>query len=111
MTLIRFQNPNPEDWSGQTKDNALWLRHDPDEGFVAYHVNCTHLGCPVRWEDGAHLFFCPCHGGVFYKNGEVAGGPPSKALVRYKTRVKYGKVEFLTSGAPIVNITYQVERT
>lgn len=111
MTLIRFENPNPEDWSGMTKNSALYLRNDPDEGFVAFHVNCTHLGCPIRWEADSRLFFCPCHGGVFYKNGKVAAGPPSKELARYPTRVTDGIVEFQTGGVPIVNITYEVENT
>src|SRR3712207_8271662 len=40
----------------------------------AFAVNCTHLGCPVRWIQDASLFLCPCHGGVFYSDGRVAGG-------------------------------------
>lgn len=109
-TLVEFENPDPEDWAGMTKNSAMWLRHDEDDGFIGFYVNCTHLGCPIRWEAKANLFFCPCHGGVFYKNGEVAAGPPSTALRRYKVRTREGKVEFLTNKVPIVNITYNVEQ-
>ena len=46
-----------------------------DDEFVAFSVNCAHLGCPVRWLREAHLFMCPCHGGVYYEDGRVAAGP------------------------------------
>jgi menaquinol-cytochrome c reductase iron-sulfur subunit len=25
---------------------------------VAFSINCTHLGCPVRWLPDANLFMC-----------------------------------------------------
>lgn len=110
VTMVTYENPDPEDWAGKTRDSAMWLRHDEDDGFIGFFVNCTHLGCPIRWEQKAHLFFCPCHGGVFYKNGEVAAGPPSTALKRYEMRIRNGMVEFLTSKVPIINIKYTVEQ-
>ncbi|MGH9447270.1 MAG: ubiquinol-cytochrome c reductase iron-sulfur subunit, partial [Terriglobia bacterium] len=64
-------------------------------------VDCTHLGCPVRWLPKANLFMCPCHGGVFYANGDVASGPPPKPLTQYPVRVQGGYVQILTSPLPI----------
>ena len=58
----------------------------------------------MRWLPDAELFMCPCHGGVFYKDGAVASGPPPKALVTYPVRVRDGVVEILTSPLPITSI-------
>ena len=83
---------------------AAWLRRESDQQFIAFAINCTHLGCPVRWLPNADLFMCPCHGGVFYKDGTVASGPPPKPLVTYPVRVRDGRVEILTSPLPITSI-------
>jgi menaquinol-cytochrome c reductase iron-sulfur subunit len=98
---VDFPDPSPLPWSGVTARTAAWLRRKSDTDFVAFSINCTHLGCPVRWLPDADLFMCPCHGGVFYNNGGVASGPPPKPLVRYPVRVQNGMVEILTSPLPI----------
>jgi menaquinol-cytochrome c reductase iron-sulfur subunit len=74
-------------WAGQTAHTAVWLRRTADQDFTAFGLNCTHLGCPVNWRAGAELFLCPCHGGVYYADGSVAGGPPPRPLVRYAVRI------------------------
>ncbi len=98
---VAFTDPSPLPWSGVTARTAAWLRRVSDQEFIAFSVDCTHLGCPVRWLADADLFMCPCHGGVFYKDGRVASGPPPQPLVRYPVRVKEGAVEILTSPLPI----------
>jgi menaquinol-cytochrome c reductase iron-sulfur subunit len=84
-----------------TARTAAWLRRDDETGFTAFAVNCTHLGCPVRWIQGAELFLCPCHGGVFTRNGTVAAGPPPRPLTRYPVRIRNGQVEIQTTPTPI----------
>ena len=64
---------------GVTARTAAWLRRDSDASFTAFSVNCTHLGCPVRWFAEPKLFLCPCHGGVYNADGTVAGGPAAQA--------------------------------
>lgn len=98
---VAFLDPSPVPWSGITARTAAWLRREENEQFIAFSVNCTHLGCPVRWLSDANLFMCPCHGGVFYANGTVASGPPPKALTQYPVRVENGLVQILTSPIPI----------
>ena len=98
---VKFEDASPLPWSGLTAQTAAWLRRENAEDFVAFSLNCTHLGCPVRWLPEADLFLCPCHGGVYYKDGQVAAGPPPRPLVRYPVRVRLGKVEVLTSPVPI----------
>ncbi len=99
--LVAFDDPSPLPWAGVTSRTAVWLRRKGEQEFVTFAINCTHLGCPVRWLPEAELFMCPCHGGVYYQDGTVASGPPPRPLVRYPTRVENGTVQILTTPLPI----------
>jgi len=98
---VTFNDPSPLPWAGITAKSAAWLRRESADKFIAFSVNCTHLGCPVRWLPDAELFMCPCHGGVYYKDGTVAAGPPPHALFRYEVRVENGEVKFKSAPIPI----------
>ena len=98
---VDFTDPSPLPWSGITAKTAAWLRRVGESEFIAFSINCRHLGCPVRWVDGAKLFMCPCHGGVYYEDGSVAAGPPPQPLARYAVRVNNGQVEIQTSPIPL----------
>ena len=87
---VAYDDASPLPWAGQTARTALWLRRTGERDFIAFAVNCTHLGCPVNWRADAELFLCPCHGGVYYADGSVAGGPPPRALTRYSVRIVDG---------------------
>lgn len=100
-TQVAFQDPSPLPWSGVTAQTAAWLRRTGEEEFIAFSVDCTHLGCPIRWLPDANLFMCPCHGGVFYADGKVASGPPPRRLFQYPTRIQGDEVQILTSPLPI----------
>src|ERR1700694_4977925 len=56
---VTFLDPSPLQWAGVTAKTAAWLRRIGEEQFVAFAMNCTHLGCPVRWLEDANLFMCP----------------------------------------------------
>ncbi len=98
---VTVLDPSPLAWAGLAERTAVWLRRDSEEQFKAFAVNCTHLGCPVRWIQDASLFLCPCHGGVFYSDGRVAGGPPPRPLVEYQVRVQDGIVQILSGARPL----------
>jgi menaquinol-cytochrome c reductase iron-sulfur subunit len=98
---VSYADPSSLPWAGVTANTAAWLRRVSADQFLAFSINCTHLGCPVRWLPDAELFMCPCHGGVFYSDGTVASGPPPKPLVTYPVRVNQGVVEIMTSPLPI----------
>jgi menaquinol-cytochrome c reductase iron-sulfur subunit len=93
---VTFQDASPLPWAGVTAKNAAWLRRITAVEFIAFAINCSHLGCPVRWLKEANLFMCPCHGGVYYSDGTVAAGPPPRPLTRYAVRVRNGEVELRT---------------
>jgi menaquinol-cytochrome c reductase iron-sulfur subunit len=98
---VSFEDPSPALWAGVTSLTAAWLRRLDSGNFVAFTINCAHLGCPVRWLAKAELFMCPCHGGVYYADGSVAAGPPPRGLFKYPVRVREGQVEIMASAVPI----------
>ncbi len=98
---VKFDDASSLAWAGVTAQTGAWLRREPSGEFVAFAINCTHLGCPVRWLEQADLFMCPCHGGVYYKDGTVAAGPPPRPLTRYPVRVRDGQVEIQAMPTPI----------
>jgi menaquinol-cytochrome c reductase iron-sulfur subunit len=99
--LVSFEDASPEAWAGVTARTGAWLRRVGDDEFIAFAINCTHLGCPVRWEDGPKLFMCPCHGGVYNADGSVAAGPPPESLRRYAVRIRKRTVEIESAPLPI----------
>ena len=93
-----------EDWSRSldTKLVYVWRKTEADDSIVVYSRNCTDLSCPVNYDPGSECFFCPCHGGIFNKEGAVLAGPPPVPLYRYAVRVREGKLEIdLRSLAPM----------
>jgi menaquinol-cytochrome c reductase iron-sulfur subunit len=95
-SAVDFLDSSPLPWAGMTAKTAAWLRRTSDQDFIAFAINCSHLGCPVRWQPSAGLFMCPCHGGVYYADGSVAAGPPPAPLARYPVRVQSGEVQIQT---------------
>ncbi|MGC2661808.1 MAG: ubiquinol-cytochrome c reductase iron-sulfur subunit [Bryobacteraceae bacterium] len=80
-------------WDGPAQRIGAWLRRNNEDNFTVYSSKCTHLGCPVRWIASAELFMCPCHGGVYFKDGDVAAGPPPEPLQQFPVRVQDGQVQ------------------
>jgi Rieske Fe-S protein len=99
-----FVNPLGQPWDGVTAETDVYVRYEgrDDKGehqFLVLAVNCAHLGCPVSWFPQSGLFMCPCHGGVYYANGERASGPPPRGLYRCEWRVNK-ETEHLEVQAP-----------
>jgi Rieske Fe-S protein len=98
-TLLKtFDNPLRQPWDGMTALTGVYVRNEgvDEHGksrFLVFAVNCAHLGCPVSWFPQSGLFMCPCHGGVYYANGERASGPPPRGLFHCAWRVVNGKLE------------------
>lgn len=102
--LVDFSNSSSLPWTGTVSKTASWLRRVSDTQFIAFSVHCTHLGCPVHWLPDAEIFLCPCHGGVFNKDGSYAAGPPPKDLSQYPVRIEKNEVQILASPIPITTL-------
>ena len=90
--LAKYRNPYTRSWDGPTADIPCWVRRMVGEKFQIFAINCTHLGCPVRWFQESHVFMCPCHGGAFYEDGSHASGPPPRGLYEYKYKIENGQL-------------------
>ncbi len=101
--LTVYRNPFTRPWDGETADIPCYVRHLPDDKFQIFAVNCTHLGCPVRWFEESELFMCPCHGGVFYSDGSRASGPPPRGLYKYEAKIENGVVQIKGGYLPTLN--------
>jgi Rieske Fe-S protein len=96
--MIAFDNPLRQPWDGVTAHTGVFVRYDgrdarDREQFLVLATNCAHLGCPVSWFPASGLFMCPCHGGVYYANGERASGPPPSGLFRCVWRIRNDQLE------------------
>jgi cytochrome b6-f complex iron-sulfur subunit len=53
-----------------------------EDGFLAFGLACTHLGCTVEQKDEG--FECPCHGSRYDYQGYVTRGPSKAPLKRLR---------------------------
>jgi Rieske Fe-S protein len=97
--LATFRNPFVRPWDGDTGNIPCWVRRISPDKFQVFAINCTHLGCPVRWFPQSGLFMCPCHGGAYYADGARASGPPPRGLFKYDFKIEGG--ELLIKGGQI----------
>ena len=90
--MATYHNPFTRPWDGATADIPCWVRRLNGEKFQVFAINCTHLGCPVRWFPQSHLFMFPCHGGAYYDDGSRASGSPPRRLFEYKYKIENGQL-------------------
>jgi len=86
--LANYRNPFVRPWDGDTGSIPCWVRRISSDKFQVFAINCTHLGCPVRWFPQSGLFMCPCHGGAYYSDGARASGPPPRGLFEYDFKIE-----------------------
>ena len=97
--VVHFSN-NPELEAIASRSVYVWRQDKPESPFIVYSRSCTDLGCPITWDPGSEWFYCPCHGGIFSKEGERKAGPPKKPLWKYATRVREGLLEIDVRSVP-----------
>jgi Rieske Fe-S protein len=51
-------------------------------GLYAMSAICTHAGCPTRATSAG--LFCPCHGSIFDRDGQVTRGPARAPLPHFQ---------------------------
>jgi len=87
-TLFKFTIQRKTGWIVNEEEVSVYVLTDNGRDFIAMSNVCTHLGCRVRWISDQEEFFCPCHNGVFDKEGKVVSGPPPRPLDRYEVKVE-----------------------
>lgn len=92
--------PQPREASQQGEEELVYVWRKTAEDIIVFSRHCTDLGCGVIWDPGSEWFFCPCHGGIFAKNGERMAGPPQRPLYQYDARVQDGVLEIDLASLP-----------
>ena len=77
-------------WINAEEEFSAYVLTEDGQDFTVMSNICTHLGCRVRWIPDQDGFFCPCHNGVFAKDGSVVSGPPPRPLDRFESKVEDG---------------------
>jgi len=98
--LATYRNPFVRPWDGDTGNIPCWVRRISADKFQVFAINCTHLGCPVRWFPQSGLFMCPCHGGAYYADGARASGPPPRGLFQYDYKIEDGELRIKGGQVP-----------
>lgn len=103
--MVRFPSPLRQPWDGETANTSVFVRNELSSNtnqpnIRVFAENCAHLGCAVSWFPESGLFMCPCHGGVYYSDGERASGPPPRGLYQCEWRVRDGKLEIIAPHFP-----------
>ncbi len=82
-TALNFRYPTDE-------ETAILVR-TADGNYYAYGQKCTHLACPVYYEQQHGRLECPCHeGGFDVTTGKVLYGPPPRPLDQIELEVRAG---------------------
>jgi menaquinol-cytochrome c reductase iron-sulfur subunit len=93
-TRVDFTFEQKDAWYTSEVTNTAWVYKDENGEIVALSPVCKHLGCVVDWNTdkaNQNRFYCPCHGGLYEKDGKnVPGTPPIAALDVYPTKEKDG---------------------
>ncbi|WP_214480032.1 ubiquinol-cytochrome c reductase iron-sulfur subunit [Bacillus sp. SM2101] len=89
-----FKVDQVDAWYESEVPYTAWVYKDEKDEIVALSPICKHLGCVVDWntdDSNPNHFFCPCHLGLYTKDGtNVPGTPPLAPLDVYDFKVEDG---------------------
>ncbi len=97
-TLFKTTIERQTGWLKSQEEVSVYILTDNGRDFIALSNICTHLGCRVRWIADRQEFFCPCHNGIFDKEGNVVAGPPPRPLDRYSVKLEDSNLFILFRG-------------
>jgi len=91
-TLFKKTIETQTGWINTEEEISAYVLTSNGQDYVVMSNVCTHLACRVRWIPEKDSFFCPCHNGVFAKDGTVVAGPPPRPLDRFESKVEDGVI-------------------
>ena len=103
--LVTFIRPDARSYAGAVKKDTAYLTRRGGD-WLALHNVCMHLGCPVRYQSGSGLYFCPCHGGVYNAEGVNVAGPPRIPLQRLGVRLQGQDVQLEIAAMPLPTLIW-----
>jgi quinol---cytochrome c reductase iron-sulfur subunit, bacillus type len=94
-TLFQATIQKQTGWIVNQDEISVYVLTEDGRDYIAMSNVCTHLGCRVRWVDDQGEFFCPCHNGIYDRQGNVISGPPPRSLDRYQVQVQGDELQIL----------------
>jgi menaquinol-cytochrome c reductase iron-sulfur subunit len=91
-TLFRTKITQKAGWITEDRELSYFVLTEDRREYSALSNICTHLSCRVRWVADEEKFYCPCHNGVFDKDGNVVSGPPPRPLDSYQVKEENGQL-------------------
>ncbi|MEK6754414.1 MAG: ubiquinol-cytochrome c reductase iron-sulfur subunit [Chloroflexota bacterium] len=91
-TLFKKTIETQTGWIDTEEEILVYVLTSNGQDYIVMSNVCTHLACRVRWIPEKDSFFCPCHNGVFAKDGAVVAGPPPRPLDRFESKVEDGVI-------------------
>ena len=79
-------------WRKIVFHRAVYVTKDANGRIVVLSAVCPHLGCSIPWNQGKDQFICPCHMGVFARDGRRISGPPARGMDALETSIKDGRL-------------------
>ncbi|WP_070121127.1 ubiquinol-cytochrome c reductase iron-sulfur subunit [Bacillus marinisedimentorum] len=93
---VDFKVEQVDGWYESEEPKSAWVFKQENGDILALSPVCKHLGCTVDWNTdpaNPNMFFCPCHYGLYEKNGDnVPGTPPLQPLDIFEMKVQDGKL-------------------
>ncbi|UFU01295.1 ubiquinol-cytochrome c reductase iron-sulfur subunit [Radiobacillus kanasensis] len=93
-TRVEWTIDQVDGWYESKVTKTAWVYKQEDGSILALSPVCKHLGCVVNWEGNEQFpneFYCPCHGGRYYKDGvNVPNTPPAAALDVFQHKIEEG---------------------
>lgn len=90
MEQVRYSVSRKDGWMTRADERILYVRMGSDPYVLS--ARCTHLGCNVKWVAAEDRFKCPCHAGIFDRDGKVVSGPPPRDLQRLQAEIRDGDI-------------------
>ena len=87
-TLFSLKVERETGWITDQDEIMVYVYTEDGRDYAVMSNICTHLACRVRWIEERQEFFCPCHNGVYDKQGNVLAGPPPRPLDRYEFHIE-----------------------
>jgi Rieske Fe-S protein len=71
---------------------SVWVIKHATASATVFSPFCTHLDCRFIWNASTEHFECPCHAGVFSREGKVLSGPAPRRLDTLEHRIENGRL-------------------
>ena len=88
--LSTFTRTSQIGWERSATSFGVYVIRKSADEFDVFSNICTHLSCRVTWKEDQEAFVCPCHNGIFAKDGSIVSGPQPRPLDRFEYKIEDG---------------------